>query len=96
MTHVAVRKSRDRAGSAGADSRQTASRVQRKRQIRDDEQRRHIRLEKFKELEQTVATEEPHCLQRRYHQQKAVVFARSKDDYVQEAATPRGGDDMAD
>ena len=70
--------------------------MQRKRQIRDDEQRKHIRLEKFKELVQTVTTEEPHCLQRKYHQQKGVVPARSRDECVQEAATPRGGDDMAD
>ena len=82
MTHAAVRRSRDRAGSTGADSRQTASRVQRKRQIRDDEQRKHIRPEKFKELEQTVTTEGPHCLQRRYHQQRGVVPARSRDEYT--------------
>ena len=53
----------------------------------------HIHLEKLKGPGQTVTPEELHCLQRRYHQQKRVVPARSRDEYVQEAATPRGGDD---
>ena len=64
--------------------------------MRDDELEKRIHLEKLKGLEQNVTTEELHCQQRRYHQQKGVVPARSRDEYVQEAATPRGGDDMAD
>ena len=64
--------------------------------MQDDELEKHIHLEKLKGLEQTVTTEELHCLQRRYHQQRGVVPVRSRDGYVQEAATPRGGDDMAD
>ena len=51
LTHAAVRRSRGRLTHAGADSRQTANRVQRERQVRDDEQRKHIRLENFQELE---------------------------------------------
>ena len=85
-----------RAGSVGVDSRQVTSRVQRKRQMWDDELEKRIHLEKLKELEQAVTTEELHCRQRRYHQQKDVVPARSKDEYMQEVATPWGGDDMAD
>ena len=92
-THAAVHRTRSRAGSAGADSRQATSRVQKKRRIQDDELKEHIHQEK---LEQTATTEELHCVQRRYHQQRGVVPARSRDGYVQEAATPRGGDDMAD
>ena len=95
-TTAAVHRARDRAGSAGADSRQATSRVQKKRRIQDDKLEKRIHLEKLKGLEQTVTTEELHCQQRRYHQQKGVVPARSRDEYVQEAATPRGGDDMAD
>ena len=54
-------------------------------------------FEELKELEQIVTPKELlHCLQRRYHRQKGVVPARSRDEYVQKAATPRGGDDMAD
>ena len=62
----------------------------------DDELKEHIHQEKLEELEQTATTEELHCIQRRYHQQRGVVPARSRDEYVQEAAAPRGGDDMAD
>ena len=97
-THTAVHRASGRAGSAGADSRQATSRVQRKRRMQDDKLEKHIYLEKLKPegLEQIVTPEELHCLQRRYHQQKGVVPARSRDEYVQEAATPRGGDDMVD
>ena len=95
-THAAEHRTRSRAGSAGADSRQATSRVQKKRRIQDDKLEKRIHLEKLKELEQTVTTEELHCQQRRCHQQKGVVPARSRDEYVEEAATPRGGDDMAD
>ena len=42
-------------------------------------------LTKLKGLQQTVTTEELHCQQRRYHQQKDVVPARSRDEYVQHA-----------
>ena len=55
-----------------------------------------MHLERLEGLEQNVTTEESHCQHRRYHQQRGVVPARSRDEYVQEAATPRGGDDMAD
>ena len=41
-----------RAGSVGADSKQAASRVQKKRRIRDDELKDHIHQEKLEELEQ--------------------------------------------
>ena len=54
----------------------------------DDKLKNHMHLEKLKELEQTMPPEELHCLQRRYHRQKSVVSARSRDNYVQEAATP--------
>ena len=68
-----------RAGSAGADSRQATSRMRKKRRVQDDELEEHMHQEKLKELEQTVTTEELHCQQRRYHQQKGVVPARSRD-----------------
>ena len=48
----------------------------------DDELKRRIHLEKLKELEQTATTEELHCVRRRYHQQKSVVPARSRDEHV--------------
>ena len=85
-----------RAGSSGADSRQATSRMKRKRRMQEDKTEKHTHLEKLKELQQTVTTEESQCQQRRCHQQKGVVPARSRDEYVEEAATPRGGDDMAD
>ena len=85
-----------RAGSAGADSRQATSRMRRKRRVQDDELEEHMHQEELRELGQTVTTEELHCQQRRYHQQRGVVPARSRDGYVEEAAAPRGGDDMAD
>ena len=56
LVHAAVRRSKDRAGSAGADGRQAASRMQRKRRMQDGKLKRHKRLEKFKELGQTVAS----------------------------------------
>ena len=86
----------NRAGSAGAGSRQAASRAQRKRRIQSGELKEHIHQEKLEELEQTATTEELQCVQRRYCQQRSVVPARSRDGYVEEAAAPRGGDDMAD
>ena len=85
-----------RAGSAGADNRQATNRVQRKRRVADDELEKRIQLESLKGLEQNVTTEELNCQQRRHHQQKGVVPARSRDGYVHEAAAPRGGNDMAD
>jgi len=95
-THAAVHRTRSGAGSAGADSRQATSRMQKKRRIQDDELKEHIHQEKLEELEQTATTEELHCVQRRYHQQRGVVPAGDRDEYVQETAAPRGGDDMAD
>ena len=70
--------------------------MRKKRRVQDDELEEHIHQEKLKELKQTVTTEELHCQQRRYHQQKGVVPARSRDGYVEEAAAPRGGDDTVD
>ena len=95
-THASLHRTRSRAGSAGADSRQATSRMQKKRRIQDDELKEHIHQEKLEELEQTATTEELHCVQRRYHQQRGVVPAGDRDEYVQETAAPRGGDDMAD
>ena len=89
-THAAIHRTRDRAGSAGADSRQATNRVQKKRRIQDDELKEHIHQEKLDGLAQTATTEELHCVQRRYCQQRGVVPARSRDEYVQEAAAPRG------
>jgi hypothetical protein len=70
--------------------------VRKKRRIRDDEQREHAHLERREELEQNTTPEELHCAQRRCHQQRGVVPAKSRNEHVQEAAAPRGGDDMAD
>ena len=88
----------DRVGSAGAGSRQANSRAKRKRRIQSDELKEHIHREKLDGLAQTATTEleELHCAQHRYCQQRGVVPARSRDEYVEETATPRGGDDMAD
>ena len=86
----------DKAGSAGAGNNQATSRAQREKRLQSDELREHIRREKLDELEQIVATREQHCVQRRYHQHKGVVPARSRNRYAEETAVPRGGDDMAD
>ena len=59
-------------------------------------QSERIHLEKLMELGQVGTTEASQCQQRRRHQQKGVVPAGSRDAYMQEAAAPRGGDDMAD
>jgi hypothetical protein len=85
-----------RAGSSGAGSRQAASRMKRKRQMQEDRTEKHVRLEKPEELQQTVTAEESRYQQRRSHQQEGVVPARIRDEHMEEAATPRGGDDMAD
>ena len=85
-----------RAGSSGADSRQATSRMKRKRRMQEDKTEKRIHLEKPEELQQTVTTEESRYQQRRCHQQEGVVPARIRDEYVEEAATPRSGDDMAD
>ena len=70
------------------------------RQVQEEERRQseHMRLEKLRKLGQVGTTEAyaSQCQQRRHHQQKGVVPAESRDVYMQEAATPRGGDDMAD
>ena len=94
LTH----KSGDKAGSVDAGCTQATSRVQRKHQIQEERRRRseHIRLEKLRELGQVGTTESSQCQQRRHHQQKSVVPAGSRDVYMQEAAAPWGGDDMAD
>ena len=80
---------------AGAGSRQAASMAQRGRRIQIGELKEHVHQEKLGELEQTATTEELHCVRRGYCQQRSVVPARSIDGYVEEAAAPRGGDDMA-
>ena len=85
-----------RAGSSGADSRQATSRMKRKRRMQENKTEKRIHLEKPEELQQTVTTEESRYQQRRCHQQEGVVPARIRDEYVEEAATPRSGDDMAD
>ena len=86
----------NRVSSAGAGSKQTASRAQRKRRIQSDEPKEHIDQEKLDGLAKIATTEELHCVRRRDCQQRGVVPARSRDECVQEAAAPRGGDDMAD
>jgi hypothetical protein len=85
-----------RAGSSGAGSRQATSRMKRKRRMQENKTEKRIHLEKPEELQQTVTTEESRYQQRRCHQQEGVVPARIRDEYVEEAATPRSGDDMAD
>ena len=77
----------NRVGSASAGSRQAANRAQRKRRIQSDELKEHIHREKLDGLAQTATTEELHCVQRRYCQQRGVVPARSRDEYVRTTNT---------
>ena len=77
-----------RAGSAGVDSRQATSRVQRKRRMQDDELKKCSHTSGEAQGagagSQAATIEELHCVQRRYHRQKGVVPARSRDEHVQE------------